>query len=140
MNAIKWHLCFSCTKDEALANNTPVALGFHDKDFVLINGEGKYCLELNFDGDVSFQSDMCNHIVAEDVHIFTNEEIERSTLYAKILKIKLVKNDKSPATKKGLCWAATIAMKANFQLTRVYNAMSIYNITQFLFMRKPLGV
>jgi len=97
------------------AEKTPFALGYVSDDlYVYYNNQLVPLLNnATTDIDMSVKSISTKSVIKERNYSFT--QIRSSALFNKVLNVTHVDNALNPYTGDGLCWAACVAMKANYQ-------------------------
>ena len=126
---------------ELYTNQSELAIGYENEYlFAVSNGE-YYSFLNNTNLSVSVNSLTVDTQVLKKARAY-NAVIPRDTiLFDKQLSVNHVSNANNPTTGAGLCWAACVAMKVNYQTYRTaqLNSIGVYQLLKSKYGGNPIG-
>lgn len=127
----------------ALNDSSDIVMGCKGDTFYILSNNNNIYMSNDLNkqtafSDFDFSNCSFDKLVIDRENVY-NPIQTRSVLYNKQLNVKRVENSNSPRTGKGLCWAACVAMKVNYQYNKSYTAMNVYNAMYNKYHTEPLG-
>lgn len=130
--------------NNAFNDSSDIVVGYKKEIFYILTNNKIIYMSNDKNNDIlisdfDFTNISFDTIIIENEYVYSPVTTRATILFNKQLNVKRVNNGNSPRTGVGLCWAATSAMKINFQKSKSLTAMNIYNAMYNKYKSEPVG-